>query len=381
MANPLPRRVLITGLNGYIAAHTAAVFLRAGYAVRGTVRRTRTPNVDSVVRALAPYHDGNRLEVVEVPDIGADGAFDRAVEGVQAIAHLASPVSMTETDPTPMMRAAVQGTTSLLTSALAESTKPLSSSSSSSPLRSVVFMSTISAIFSPNRPANHIFTEADWNDAAEAALQRLGKDTPGYVVYQASKTAAERAFWRFAEEERPRFGMVALCPAPVLGPPFYLPTPLSSLSMRVRDIHNVLLGGPIPAFDSPVRGTFVDVRDVAELVLRSVEMDLSRSSQGKGPGDDNGDGGFTRERYLLVGQSGVSPKAMAEVLREGFPERKGVIRTAGKAGEATGPVGLAATWRFDASKAGRLLGREWTGFRESVMDSARAFITHDEESA
>jgi nucleoside-diphosphate-sugar epimerase len=159
--------------------------------------------------------------------------------------------------------------------------------------------------------------------------------------------------------------------SPVLGPPLYLPTPLSSLSMRVRDIHNVLLGGPIPAFDSPVRGTFVDVRDVAELVLRSVEMDLSRSSHGKEPGDDNDDGVFTRERYLLVGQSGVSPKAMAELLREGFPERRGVIRTSGEAGEVT--------WGFDASTAGRLLGREWTGFRESVIDSARVFLQVGEE--
>ncbi|KAL1840880.1 hypothetical protein VTJ49DRAFT_7672 [Mycothermus thermophilus] len=370
-----PRRVLITGLNGYIAAHTAAVFLRAGYAVRGTVRRARTPNVDSVVRVLAPYHDGNRLEVVEVPDMSIDGAFDQAVEG--------DPVSMTETDPEPMMRAAVHGTTSLLSSALAESTRAVASSSSSSPLRSVVFMSTISAIFSPSRPEGHVFTEADWNDAAEAEMRRLGRETPGYVVYQASKTAAERAFWKFASEAKPRFGMVALCPAPVLGPPLYLPTPLSSLSMRVRDIYNVLRGGLIPAFDSPVRGTFVDVRDVAELVLRAVEKDLLLAESGTGSpnqvqpqsqGGDRENSGYIRERYLLVGQSGVSPQAMAEVLREGFPERGDVIRQAGDSGEVTGPEWLAATWSFDAGKAGGLLGREWTGFRQSVLDSARAFL-------
>ncbi|KAL2269285.1 hypothetical protein VTJ83DRAFT_1469 [Remersonia thermophila] len=374
MTTTSPRRVLITGLNGYIAAHTAAVFLQAGYVVRGTVRRARTPNVESVVRALKPYHDGNRLEVVEVPDMGTDGAFDHAMKGVQAVAHLASPVSMTETDAAPMMRAAVQGTTSLLASALAESNR-------SSPLRSVVFMSTISAIFSPGRPAGHVFTEADWNDAAEAEMQRLGRKTPGYVVYQASKTAAERAFWRFADESRPRFGMVALCPAPVLGPPLYLPTPVSSLSMRVRDIYNILSGGPVPAFDSPVRSTFVDVRDVAELVLRAVEQDLLRAKSVAGApdpvqiqGGEREDSGYTRERYLLVGQSGVSPQAMAEVLREGFHELRNVIRQAGESGDATTLEGLAATWGFSSNKAGRLLGREWTGFRQSVLESARAVL-------
>lgn len=41
----------------------------------------------------------------------------------------------------------------------------------------------------------------------------MGDKTPGYVVYQASKTAAERAFWRFKEEEKPGFAMTTLCPA------------------------------------------------------------------------------------------------------------------------------------------------------------------------
>lgn len=79
--------VLITGINGYIAAHTAATFLKAGYSVRGTIRG-RNANVESLVRALTPYHDGSRLELVEVPDISVDGAFDHAVEGVPVAAIL-----------------------------------------------------------------------------------------------------------------------------------------------------------------------------------------------------------------------------------------------------------------------------------------------------
>jgi nucleoside-diphosphate-sugar epimerase len=77
---PDRRLVLITGINGYLAAHTAATLLKAGFAVRGTVR-ARTPNVDSLVRTLGQYHDGSGLELVEVSDISADGAFDRAVQG------------------------------------------------------------------------------------------------------------------------------------------------------------------------------------------------------------------------------------------------------------------------------------------------------------
>jgi nucleoside-diphosphate-sugar epimerase len=116
---------------------------------------------------------------------------------------------MAETDPAPMMRAAVKGTTSLLASALAESQRDPGKGA----LKSVVFMSTISAIFSPSRRPGHVFTEADWNDAAEEEVRRLGRDTPGYVIYQASKTAAERAFWKLGKETDTRLNLTALCPA------------------------------------------------------------------------------------------------------------------------------------------------------------------------
>lgn len=76
-----PRLVLITGINGFIGAHTAAAFLKAGYAVRGTARQAKSPNIESLVRALSPFHGGDRLEVVEVPNISVDGAFDQAVHG------------------------------------------------------------------------------------------------------------------------------------------------------------------------------------------------------------------------------------------------------------------------------------------------------------
>ena len=108
-----------------------------------------------------------------------------------------------------MMRASVRGTTSLLASALAESKKE----HRNDVLKSVVFMSTVSAVFSPSRPAGHAFTETDWNDAAEEEVRRLGKNTPGYVIYQASKTAAERAFWQFGKDTGAEFDMTALCPA------------------------------------------------------------------------------------------------------------------------------------------------------------------------
>lgn len=69
--------VLVTGANGYIAGPVIEAFLKAGYAVRGTVRSKSS--ADPLVRALSAYEQD--LEIVEVPDIVASGAFDSAVKG------------------------------------------------------------------------------------------------------------------------------------------------------------------------------------------------------------------------------------------------------------------------------------------------------------
>ncbi|KAK0634043.1 hypothetical protein B0T14DRAFT_534041 [Immersiella caudata] len=343
MAN---RLVLITGVNGYIAAHTAAVFLQAGYAVRGTVRARTPALLSTLTKTLSPFHDGTRFEVVEVPDISTPNAFDRAVDGVHAIAHLASPVSTVIPDPAPVMRAAVEGTTSLLTSAF--------SPTASETLRSVIFMSTISAIFSPLRSKGHVFTESDWNDVAEKEFEEKGKEAEGYVIYQASKTKAERVFWEEVSRKQsgnPGVRMATLCPAPVLGPPLYIP-PIHQLSLRLADIHAIYHGGPIPPF-SPIRSTFVDVRDVATLVLRAVESDTATG------------------RYLLVGnKSPISPQAMANVLCERFPERKETVIQLGKPEEAYPDV----EWGFGAGRARELLGREWISFEKSVLNSVECFV-------
>jgi nucleoside-diphosphate-sugar epimerase len=74
------RTVLVTGANGYIGARTIEAFLKAGYSVRGSVRSKASAK--GLLDALSEYAGAGRLEIVEVPDITALGAFDKAAEGV-----------------------------------------------------------------------------------------------------------------------------------------------------------------------------------------------------------------------------------------------------------------------------------------------------------
>jgi nucleoside-diphosphate-sugar epimerase len=71
--------VLISGVNGYIASRTAETFLKAGYSVRGTIRSSKSGK--SLLDVLSKYTSTGQFEVVEVPDITVDGAFDQAVKG------------------------------------------------------------------------------------------------------------------------------------------------------------------------------------------------------------------------------------------------------------------------------------------------------------
>jgi nucleoside-diphosphate-sugar epimerase len=90
-----PAKVLVTGVNGYLATWVTKKYLEAGYSVRGTVRSlSKSAFLDDKFG-----HYGNRFELVVVEDITKDGAFDEAVRGVDAIAHTASPFRINFTNP------------------------------------------------------------------------------------------------------------------------------------------------------------------------------------------------------------------------------------------------------------------------------------------
>ena len=106
------QKVLVTGANGFIAVWVVKTFLEKGYSVRGTVRSES--KAQHIKKLFESY--GDKFEVVIVPDITAvcqfvtfsfapvfkwiqSGAFDAAVEGVDAVAHTASPFHLAADDP------------------------------------------------------------------------------------------------------------------------------------------------------------------------------------------------------------------------------------------------------------------------------------------
>jgi len=334
--------VLISGINGYIAQRTAKHFLEHGYTVRGTARR-----IDSTKKLtegpLKEFFESGKFQVVEVPDITADGAFDEAVKDVTAIAHLASPVTFVFPDPHEGLRAAVHGTTSILNSALKAGPQ----------LKTVVLMSSIAAV-TGGKEIPYTYTENDWNTWAVPEVDRLGKETPGPIVYMATKAAGENAFWKFRDEKKPSFTMSAVNPVFVVGSPLIAPTTPEEVPSTTSPIFITMKGGRgNPLLDSMPQ--VVDVEDVAALTRYPIEH----------PSETDG------ERYI-ASSAVTSPEAYADILREAYPNlpiQKGTPGEGYLKGYVADPK---KNFVIDASKAEKLLGG-WIPFEKTVLDTAKAF--------
>jgi len=109
--------IVITGVNGFIAAYVADEALAAGYRVRGTVR---SPEKSKWVQELFDKKYGpGKFELVKVEDIAKEGTFDEAVKGAAGFAHVATDVNVTA-EPSPYIPNTTKSAISALTSAAKE---------------------------------------------------------------------------------------------------------------------------------------------------------------------------------------------------------------------------------------------------------------------
>ncbi|THG94218.1 hypothetical protein EW026_g7207 [Hermanssonia centrifuga] len=176
-AAPAESKVLVTGANGFIAIWVIRTLLGQDFHVRGTIRSSaKGAHLEEVFKAY-----GDKLELVVVPDMEKEGAFDEAVKGVTAIEHIASPYHYDAEDPAEIIDPAVRGTLNILKSALKEGTS----------LKRVVYTTSTASVVRPTT-VPLVFTEADWNEAAIEEVRTMCRDAPGYIKYFASKTIAEK---------------------------------------------------------------------------------------------------------------------------------------------------------------------------------------------
>lgn len=231
--------ICVTGANGFIGSYLIQLLLEQGYRVRGTVRDPSNEAKTAHLRAMS-----GDLELV-AGDLMVEGSFDAAMAGCDAVVHTAAAVTFAAKDPQrDIVDPSVMGTRNVLGSAARAGVKR------------VVHTSSMVAVYGWDKPAGHVFSEADWNTSSTL-------ETDPYGV---AKVEAERAALALhaALPEDQRFELVHLNPGMVWGPPMIKAHAKASPKLA-RDIISKAQPG-VPQLMLSI----VDVRDVAQAHLAAL---------------------------------------------------------------------------------------------------------------
>ena len=191
----MTNKVLLTGISGWIAKHTAIELLNAGYEVLGTIRNKNL--VDQTKQTISKYASTEKLSFVEL-DLLKDDGWNEAAKGCRYIFHIASPFPMkVSSNRENLLPVAVDGTLRVLNAGL------------NAGVEQIIKTSSIVAMFrKPNRTNPYTFGENDWTD--ENWIE-------GVSDYFLSKTKAEKAAWRLMESKGLKNKLTTINPGGVFG--------------------------------------------------------------------------------------------------------------------------------------------------------------------
>ena len=188
-------KVLLTGVSGWIAKHTAIELLNKGYEVLGTVRNNNL--INQTRQTIGKYAPIEKLSFVEL-DLLKDEGWNEAAKGCKYIFHIASPFPIkVSKNREVLLPVAVDGTIRVLNAGL------------NAGVEQIIKTSSIVAMFrKPNRTNPYTFGENDWTDE---------NWTEGVNDYFLSKTKAEKAAWELMESKGLKNKLTTICPGGVFG--------------------------------------------------------------------------------------------------------------------------------------------------------------------
>jgi dihydroflavonol-4-reductase len=333
------KRVLLTGITGFLGSHTAIRLLEQGYNVVGTLRNAdRTKLISEIIGK----HTKNltNLTFAEA-DLNDSATWIHLTKSIDYILHIASPfpreLPKHEND---LILPAKSGTLSILKAA------------SENNVKRVVITSSIAAVVygKTKNELRKIFDENDWTDESN------NKDTTPYFR---SKTIAEKEAWNFIEKNRSDLELTTVLPGAILGP--VLESDFGTSANMVIKI----LDGSSPALPK-IGFDVVDVRSVSDLLIRAMEMPQAAN-----------------KRYIA--SSGyITFKEIALMLKQHYPDRKiptselpnFVIRLFSNFDASLKPVliDLGIKRKIDISKAKNELNWQPLSIHEAVISCAQSIF-------
>ncbi|KAF8601901.1 NAD-P-binding protein [Ceratobasidium sp. AG-I] len=325
-----PAKILLTGANGYFATYAVKDLLERGYTVVGTVRSEKKG--EELVKLYTQY--AGRFSYAVVPDIIKPGGFDQVIKegNFDGVAHAASPVVIPNATADDYFRPAIDGTTGIL-----ESIK-----SHGPTVKRVVLTSSAVAVFHYQKGVKH--TEAHWNETILKIVEEKGDKAAGPELYVASKTLAEKAAWKFMDDNKDKikFDLVAVNPS-------YAPINAVSSRDELTSTNMIFSTIRTPRPDSELVETaynFIHVKDMAALHSISFSRPDAAGHRVFGIAAD----ASWQDIYDALNEEPAFP---------GIPK--------GKPGSSVRPD--TGSTEYDTSYPRELLGKDFIGIRESFRET------------
>ena len=192
------RKVLVTGVTGFLGSHTAIQLLNKGYEVIGTVRAKN--RIDSIKEVIVDHTDQVHKLTFAVADLSDKGVWNELTQAVDFVQHVASPFPRElPKHEDELIIPAKYGALNILEAAATNHVKRVVMTSS---LAAVAYGKSTDEL-------NQVFNENNWTD-----INRKKDITP----YLKSKTIAEKAAWNFIRNNPTDLELVTVCPGAILGP-------------------------------------------------------------------------------------------------------------------------------------------------------------------
>lgn len=334
------KKVLLTGISGYIGNHCAAELLKQGYRVRGSLRNLSKS--EQVLQAIQTEVDPtDKVEFCHL-DLLNDAGWDEAMQGIDYVLHVASPfINKEPKDENLYIKPAVEGTLRALKAAKKANVK-----------RVVLTSSMVSMLENADKSI-----KIDANSWTNVQAKNVS-------AYAKSKTLAEKSAWDFIKNQTGEHAMelTVVNPGPVFGP-----TLSGNLSGASLGLFTQMMTGKLPMLPQAAIN-MSDVRDIAKIHVLALE---NATAAGK--------------RFIVTTPNPYKFQEMAAILQSnGYPKVSTrlapnfLLRFLGNFDREARSMRafIGKTYHGDISSTVKTFNWQPIDFEKTVVDTAKSIASH-----
>ncbi|GAB2231495.1 hypothetical protein Droror1_Dr00010503 [Drosera rotundifolia] len=190
-------KACVVGGTGFVASLLVKLLLEKSYAVNTTVR---DPGDHKKVAHLVAFQDLGDLSIFKA-DLTDEASFDEPFEGCDLVFQVATPVNFASEDPeNDVIKPGIQGVLNVMNAC------------AKAKVKRVVLTSSVAAVsINKLNGTGLVMNEDNWTD-----VEFLYTEKPPTWGYPVSKVLAEKAAWKFAQENN--IDLITVVPTLMVGP-------------------------------------------------------------------------------------------------------------------------------------------------------------------